>query len=144
MIYVLKPELSNGQKLQNTTSRSCEKQPVEVVNYNPNDTYVSHTDLNNVNENEVFNKGKRRKRSLEKELLASYVAEQLEDDHSLGFYRRVVDNVSESLIYQALSEVKDIHLTGKIIKSKAALFNTIIQNKAKENNINLGINKTVN
>jgi biotin operon repressor len=107
-------------------------------------TLKNKNQLNNVKENAVFNKGKKKKRSPEKESLASYIAEQLEDDHSLGFYRRIVDNISENLIYQALSEVKDTYLTGKIIKSKAALFNTIIQNKAKENNINLGINKTVN
>ena len=48
----------------------------------------------------------------------------------------------ENLIYQALSEVKDTFLTGKIKKSKAALFRTVIKAKAVENNINLGIKKT--
>ena len=107
-------------------------------------TLNNKNQLNNVKKNAVFNNDKKKKRSPEKESLASYIAEQLEDDHSLGFYRKVVDNVSENLIYQALSEVKDTFLTGKIKKSKAALFNTVIQTKAKEHNINLGIKNKLN
>jgi hypothetical protein len=83
-----------------------------------------------------------KERSPEKEYLAKEMANQLEDDHSLGFFRKVVDIMPENLIYQTLSEVKDTHLTGKIKKSKAALFTTIIQTKAQEHNINLDTNKT--
>ncbi len=78
-------------------------------------------------------------RSEEKECFAQDIAERLEDDHSLGFFRKVVDLMSENLIYQALSEVKDTYLTGKIKKSKAALFTSVIKSKALEHNINLGI-----
>jgi len=99
---------------------------------------LNNNNINNVKENAISNK----KRSPEKEYLAEYIAEQLEDDHSLGFYRKVVDLMPESLIYQALSEVKDTFLTGKIKKSKAALFTVVIQSKAKEHNISLGIKKT--
>lgn len=70
------------------------------------------------------------------------MAEKLEDDHSLGFYRKIADFIPENLIYQALSEVKDAQLMGRVKKSKAALFTTIIQAKALEHNINLDINKT--
>ena len=59
----------------------------------------------------------------------------------MGFYRKIVDLVPENLIYQALSEVKDTYLMGKVKKSRAALFNSVIQAKAKKNNINLNINK---
>ena len=51
-------------------------------------------------------------RSEEKEAFAQDIAERLEDDHSLGFYRKVVDIMPDNLIFQALSEVKDAHLTG--------------------------------
>ena len=50
--------------------------------------------------------------------------------------------VPESLIFQALSEVKDAFLTGRVKKSKAALFTTVIKSKAQEYNINLDIKKT--
>jgi len=50
----------------------------------------------------------------------------MDDYHSLGFYRKVVDIMSENLIYQALSEVKDTCLMGKLKKSRGALFNKII------------------
>ncbi|MCG2790299.1 MAG: hypothetical protein L6305_00925, partial [Actinomycetia bacterium] len=157
-IYVLKPELSNGQKSQNTTSRSPKKGPLEVPKHNPNDTYVNETNLNNVNrtssEGDVENSGEeikeitaedindirrkikesfRRKgkcnfvepkdsgkekntdpkdkyfknsvveeypginryRSKEKELLAKEIAEELEDNHSLGAFLTIVDKISE-------------------------------------------------
>jgi len=48
----------------------------------------------------------------------------------------------ESLIFQALSEVKDAYLTGRVKKSKAALFTSVIQNKALEHNINFNVKKT--
>jgi len=138
-IYVLKPEIDNFQKCNNYTSRSVKLELQEVENLHPIDTNVNQTNLNNVN-NAISNKKK--KRSEDKEYLASYIAEQLEDDHSLGFFRKVVDLISENIIYQALSEVKDTFLNGKIKKSKAALFTTVIKAKALEHNINLDIKKT--
>jgi len=48
-IYVLKPELSNFLKSQKATSRSCNRQPLEVTKSDPIDTYANHTNLNNVN-----------------------------------------------------------------------------------------------
>jgi len=99
---------------------------------------LNQTNLNNVKKNAV---SKKKKRTPEKEAFASYMAEQLDDDHSLGFFRKIVDLMPENLIFQALSEVKDTHLTGNIKKSKAALFTTVIKTKAREHNINLGIKK---
>jgi len=139
-IYVLKPELVDNldQKSQNTTSRSGNTEPLEVSNSNPINTYVNKTDrINNVNNNAIFNKKK--KRTPEKEYLAQEMADQLEDDHSLGFYRKVADIMPESLIFQALSEVKDAFLSGRVKKSKAALFTTVIKSKALEHNINFDI-----
>ncbi len=139
-VYVLKPELVDNYSLksQNATSRSRDKEPLEVLNSDPIDTNINKTNLNNVKENAVLNK-KKKKRTPKKEYLAKEIAEQLGDDHSLGFFRKVVDLMPENLIWQALSEVKDTHLTGKIKKSKAALFTSVIKSKALEHNINLGI-----
>jgi predicted DNA-binding protein YlxM (UPF0122 family) len=136
-IYVLKPELVDNlnQKSQNTTSRSSNIGPLEVSNSDSIDTYVNKTEImNNVNSNAIFNKKK--KRTPEMESFAQEIAERLEDDHSLGFYRKVVDIMPETLIWQALSEVKDAHLTGRVKKSKAALFTSVIKSKALEHNIN--------
>jgi hypothetical protein len=143
-IYVLKPELVDNltQKSQNTTSRSSNIGPLEVSNSDSIDTYVNKTErINNVNSNAIFNK-KKKKRPEDKEYLASYIAEQLEDDHSLGFFRKVVDLMPENLIYQALSEVKDAYLTGRVKKSKAALFTSVIKSKAIEHDINLDVKNT--
>jgi len=199
-IYVLKPELSNGQKSQNTTSRSPKKGPLEVPKHNPNDTYVNETNLNNVNrtssEGDVENSGEeikeitaedindirrkikesfrrkgkcnfvepkdsgkekntdpkgrypksikveeypgpKRYRSREKEQLAKEIAEELKDDHSLGAFRSVVDKISEQQIRIFLSIVKDAHLTGKIKKSRGAMFVSLAKTYAGKNNINL-------
>jgi hypothetical protein len=141
-IYVLKPELvdNNPLKSQNATSRSGNTGPLEVSNSDSIDTNVNKTDkINNVN-NAILNKKK--KRTSEMEAFAQEIVERLEDNHSLGFFRKVVDLMPENLIYQALSEVKDTHLTGKIKKSKAALFTTVIKAKALEHNINLNIKRT--
>ena len=95
---------------------------------------------NNVKRNAIKH-FKREKRIPGKEYLAQEISNQLSDDHSLEFYKKIVDLVPENLIYQALSEVKDTYLMGKVKKSRAALFNSVIQAKARENNINLKINK---
>jgi predicted transcriptional regulator len=138
-IYVLKPELvdNNSLKSQNATSRSGNIKPLEVSNSDSIDTYVNKTEkINNVN-NAISNK--RKKRTPEMESFAQEIAERLEDDHSLGFYRKVVDTMPKNLIWQALSEVKDTALTGKIKKSKAALFTSVIKAKAIEYNISFDI-----
>lgn len=108
---------------------------------NYNKTLINKKE-NNVNSNAIFKNYKKEKRSPEKEYLAEEMAEQLNDDHSLGFYRKIADTMPENLIFQALSEVKDAALTGRVKKNKAALFTAVIQNKALEHNINLDIKKT--
>ena len=143
-IYVLKPELftMDNQKSQKGTSKSPNTGHLKVPNKDTNDTNVSDTKfISNVNNASSNKLNKKQKRSPEKESLATFIAEELEDDHSLGFYRKIVDLIPGNIIYVALSEVKDTHLTGKIKKNKAALFNAIIQIKAKEKNINLNIKK---
>ena len=79
----------------------------------------------------------RRYRSREKELLAKEIAEELEDDHSLGAFRTVVDKISEQQIRIFLSIIKDTHLTGEIKKNMGAMFISLAKDYAEKNNINL-------
>ena len=143
MIYILKPEI---KKFQNTENPSSRERKFGIQEYGKSvsiDTNVNDTKReNNVKSNAIFKTSKKEKRSPEKEYLAAEMADQLNDDHSLGFYRKIADMVPENLIFQALSEVKDAFLTRRVKKSKAALFTTIIQGKAQEYNINLDIKKT--
>jgi hypothetical protein len=202
-IYVLKPELWDGQKSQKGTSRSPKIVLPEVHNRDTNDTYTNETNLNNVNkasskevvensreemkekteENEedindiriiikesLKDKGKcnfiepkdsgkekntdlkgrysnnsvvgeytglKRYRSREKDLLAKEIAEELKDDHSLGAFRTIVDKISEQKIRIFLSIIKDTYLTGKIKKSRGAMFISLAKAYAGKNNINL-------
>jgi len=57
--------------------------------------------------------GFKRYRSREKEQLAREIAEELNDNHSLGAFRAVVDKISEQRIRIFLSIIKDTYLTGK-------------------------------
>ena len=142
-IYVLKPEIKEYQNPKNWESSIPKNTLLESQNIHPINTYVNKTNrLNNVKSNAVFNNNKKEKRSPEKEYLAQEMAEKLEDDHSLGFYRKIADMIPESLIFQALSEVKDAYLTGRVKKSKAALFTSVIQSKAREHNIIFDVKKT--
>jgi len=143
LIYILKPEIKEFQNTENPSSKIRKFGIQEYGKSVSNDTNVNETKRNNnVNSNAIFKNNKKEKRNPEKEYLAQEMAEQLNDDHSLGFYRKIADLVPENLIFQALSEVKDAHLTGKVRKSKAALFTAVIQSKAQEYNINLNIKKT--
>lgn len=143
LIYILKPEIKEFQNTENPYSRERKNSILENGKSDPIDTNVNNTKReNNVKGDAIFKTNKKEKRSSEKEYLAEEMADQLNDDHSLGFYRKIADMVPENLIFQALSEVKDAFLTGRVKKSKAALFTTVIQVKAQEYNINLDIKKT--
>jgi len=148
-IYVLKLELCDSQKSQKGTSRSPKTVPLEVLNKDTNDTNIKETNLNNVNkvsrEEVVENSGEEIKkypglkgyRSKEKELLAKEIAEELEDEHSLGAFRAIVDKISEQRIRIFLSIIKDTLLTGKIKKNRGAMFISLAKAYAVKNNINL-------
>jgi len=122
----------------NRVTKSSHGRSDDVAIWQNHHTNYNHTlnknQLNNVKENAI---SKKKKRTPEKESLAKEIGLQMEDDHSLGFYRNVVDKIPENIIWQALSEVKDTHLTGNIKKSKGALFTKIIKEKAKERKIKL-------
>ena len=143
MIYILKPEIKEYQNPKNWDSRFPKNTLLDSQKSTPIDTNVNNTKReNNVKNDAIFKTNKKERRSPEKEYLAVEMADQLNDDHSLGFYRKIADMVPDNLIFQALSEVKDAFLTGRVKKSKAALFTTVIQGKAQEYNINLDIKKT--
>ncbi|MCL4386689.1 MAG: helix-turn-helix domain-containing protein [Cyanobacteria bacterium] len=73
----------------------------------------------------------------ENELLAKEIAEVLEDNHSLGAFRTVVDKIPEQKIRIFLSIIKDTYLTGRIKKSRGAMFITLAKDYARKNNIDL-------
>jgi hypothetical protein len=66
--------------------------------------------------------GPRGYRSREKEELVKEIAEELNDNHSLGAFRTIVDKISEQRIRIFLSVIKDTYLTGKIKKNRGAMF----------------------
>ena len=78
-----------------------------------------------------------RYRSSEKELLAKEIAEELNDNHSLGAFRIIVYQIPEQQIRIFLSIIKDTYLTGKIKKSRGVMFISLARAYAVKNNINL-------
>jgi len=79
----------------------------------------------------------RKYRSREKELLAKEIAEELNDNHSLGAFRAIADKIPEQKIRIFISIVKDTYLTDKIKKSRGAMFISLARAYAAKNNINL-------
>ena len=69
--------------------------------------------------------------------VAKEIAEVLEDSHSLGAFRAVVDKIPEQQIRIFLSIIKDTYLTGRIKKSRGAMFVSLAKDYAGKNNINL-------
>ena len=83
------------------------------------------------------NTGSKRYRLAEDESLAKEISEVLEDDHSLGAFRVIVDKIPKQRIRILLSIIKDTYLTGRIKKSRGAMFISLAKDYARENNINL-------
>jgi predicted transcriptional regulator len=79
----------------------------------------------------------RKYRSGEKELLAKEISEELNDSHSVGAFRSIVDKISEQRIRIFLSIIKDTYLTGKIKKNRGAMFVSLAKAYALKNNIDL-------
>jgi len=140
-VKIFEKSINNEPKNNHVTKTSqgpCDDSATWRNRHTNKNQSLNNNHLNNVKENAILIK---KKRTPEKEFFAKDLAEQLNDDHSLGFYRKVVDIMPEHLIFQALSEVKDAFLSGRVRKSKAALFTSVIQSKALEHNINLDIKK---
>ncbi len=83
------------------------------------------------------NTGLKRYKTREKELLAREIAEELNDNHSLGAFRTIANKISEQKIRIFLSVIKDTYLTGKIKKNRGAMFVSLAKAYAVKNNINL-------
>ncbi len=66
------------------------------------------------------------------DLLVADIIDICGDENSRGYYIKVARNMDEQTIRRALSEVKEIRDTGTIIKSKGALFTSIIKKYAAE------------
>lgn len=64
----------------------------------------------------------KRYRSRERELLAREIAEELNGNHSLGAFQMMANKIPEQKIRIFLSIIKDTYLTGKIKKSRGAMF----------------------
>ena len=79
----------------------------------------------------------KRYRPRENEFLIQEIAEVLDDSHSLGAFRRVVDKIPQQQIRMFLSIIKDTYLTGRIKKSRGAMFIAPAKDYAEKNNINL-------
>jgi len=80
------------------------------------------------------------KGALDRRMLIVDILKVCGDQHSRGFYTRVVQNVPAELIRAALSETKYRGATGQIKKSKGAFFTDEITRVARERGINLGLN----
>ena len=79
----------------------------------------------------------KRYRLRENDTVAKEIAEVLEDRHSLGAFRAVVDKIPEQQLRIFLSIIKDTYLTGRIKKSRGAMFISLAKDYAEKNNINL-------
>lgn len=123
---------------ESKNNRGCDKKDISVEtrgNTNKNNrTRIN----NNVNDNrKAFNSKslKEFKPKTRKELLASDLAKGLNDSKSLPFYLSVVRQYPEPLLMKLLGDVREIP-SEKIKKSRAALFNYLLQQHAKENSKN--------
>jgi hypothetical protein len=79
----------------------------------------------------------KRHRLAEDESLAKEISEVLDDGHSLGAFRVIVDKIPKQRIRIFLSIIKDTYLTGRIRKSRGAMFISLARDYARENNIDL-------
>jgi hypothetical protein len=61
----------------------------------------------------------------------------LDDNHSLGAFRSIVDKIPEQQIRIFFSIIKDTHLTGKIKNNKGSMFISLARVYAGKNDIDL-------
>lgn len=118
--------------------RGCDKKDTsDETQGNTNKNYITRIN-NNVNEDrKTFNMKsfKEFKPKTRKELLAWDLAKGLNDSKSLPFYLSVARQYPEQLLMKLLGDVKEIP-SDKLKKSRAALFNYLLQQYAKETSKN--------
>jgi len=73
-----------------------------------------------------------------RDYFAQTIAQELNDTQSLGAFRVIAETVPESVIFQALANVKETARDGKITRSRGALFISIIQQWCAANGKDLG------
>ena len=73
-----------------------------------------------------------------RDYLAQVMADELEDNKSLGAFRVIASKVQEQVIFEQLAGVKEIWREGKITQSRGALFVSFIQKYCDEHAIDLG------
>lgn len=66
-----------------------------------------------------------------REYLAGEMLAVLQDEKSLGYYRRLAEMVDPHRIFEALSVVKQAAREGAIRKSRGAMFVTLVKGSAK-------------
>lgn len=69
---------------------------------------------------------------------AQEIANTLGDQKSLGCYRVIAEKVPETVIFQALANIKEIWKEGKIKQSRGALFVDIMKQYAQNRGLDLG------
>ncbi len=70
--------------------------------------------------------------------MAQEIADKLDDPKSLGCYRKIAEKIPQEVIFDVLSNVKNVALSGKIRQSRGALFVEIIKKYASGRGIELG------
>jgi hypothetical protein len=158
---VVSPRYPNNTNIKNTSLNNVNSVSREVVENNigenKEESKIDKEDINDIKRKikeslkegekhslmesikSVVNKypDSKRYKFRENEQLVKETAEFLEDNHSLGAFRVIVEKISEQKIRIFLSIIKDTYLTGRIKKSKGAMFITLAKDYARKNNINL-------
>lgn len=73
-----------------------------------------------------------------RDYIAQEVAKKLNDEKSLGCYRVIAEKVPEQVVFEILASVKDTYHSGKVKRSRGALFVDIIKRYSNQHGINLG------
>lgn len=131
-------QISDIRCLKNVTSKSSSKSqfPVHFGSNNrnsasPNDITINKYKLKNDIDRGIPHYNRRApKGSDKKQLLALELADALDDKKSLALYIAYSRRYPEKLLRKALIEAKDMPST-KIKKSRAALFNHLVQKYAR-------------
>ena len=128
-----KRDIFNSCSMNNpTTDMSFKKQNDFKFQKKPKEP-IDISINNNILKIDIDNKRPRNK----EELLAYDMAQQLNDYKGLAFYLSCSKKYSEPFLRELLSQVRQIP-SGKIKKSRAALFNHLIQKYARQNSQNPG------
>ena len=81
---------------------------------------------------------KKPEQTIRRDYYATQLANELEDQKSLGCYRVIAEKVPQPVLFEALGAAKEAWQDGKIKKSRAALFMSIIKTYCENHRIDLG------